>query len=76
MNDYWSVRHTARIRGGHQFTGVHEKIDEWITGMPGTHYDAACGISLINGVTYYHDVVFETEADLIAFKLVFGEYVA
>jgi hypothetical protein len=64
------------IRGGLHFTGIHERIEEWMITVPGAHYDKTTDISWINGVTYYHRVSFLTEEDLVAFKLTFAGFVS
>jgi hypothetical protein len=70
--DPWHLKYCARIKGGQQFTGVHERIEEWIKTVPGSRFDGARGVSYINGTAYYQDLVFDTEEDLVAFKLAFA----
>ena len=74
MRDFWD--HGGRILGGQQYTGIHEKIEEWIEKIPGAHFSKGGGISYLNGKIYHHDVVFQSEEDLLAFKLAFHGSVA
>ena len=70
--DPYRLKYCARIIGGQQFNGVHEEIDEWIHTVPGAYFDKSRSISYIDGVTYFHDLEFATEEDLVAFKLKFA----
>lgn len=75
IQDLWKIKYTARILGGQQFTGIHSKVDEWVSNNPDVHYDKTSGISYINGVTYHSSLVFPNEEDLLAFKLTFAGFV-
>jgi hypothetical protein len=75
IEDLWKIKYTARILGGQQFTGIHQKVDQWIINVPGAHYDKTSGISYINGVTYQNNLVFLNEEDLLAFRLTFAGFV-
>ena len=72
MNAPWNVKHTACIKGGLQFSGVHEKIATWIKKVPGAHFDVKGGCSYINGTIYYAGIVFSSAEDLLAFRLTFA----
>lgn len=72
MSDSLKVRYTSQIKGGLQFSGVHEKIAAWIKKVPGAHFDAKGGCSYINGTIYYAGIVFSSAEDLLAFKLTFA----
>jgi hypothetical protein len=66
------LKYRARIMGGHITNGTHERAAKWIKTVPGARFDNTRGISYMNGVEYYHDLVFDTEEDLLAFKLAFA----
>jgi hypothetical protein len=70
-DDAWKSNYIARIKGGLQFTGVHQHVEEWIKSVPGAKFNRAGGVSYINGVIYFNELKFESEADLLAFKLKF-----
>ncbi len=72
MNDEWAVIYKGRILGGLQFTGVHERVQEWVNTVSGAYFDKLNGVSYINGSTYYNVVIVPTEEDLLAFKLTFA----
>ncbi len=66
----------AYIRGGLQFTGIHERIEEWLPTCHGAHFDKMSDLTWINGKIYYHHVSFLSEEDLVAFKLTFAGFVS
>ena len=72
MNDEWAVIYKGRILGGQQFSGVHERVEEWISTVPGAYFDKLNGVSYINGSTFYNVVIVPAEEDLLAFKLTFA----
>jgi len=76
MTNMFSNLYEIRIYGGLQFTGIHEKISEWMATVPGAHFDKNHDVSWINGKTYYHSIVFLTEEDLVACKLKFVGFVS
>ena len=72
-NDAWRPKYIGRIKGGLQFTGVHELVEEWIESVPGAKWNRPGGVSYINGVIYQNEIQFDSEADLLAFKLKFTD---
>jgi len=70
--DSWRLEFYGRIQGGHLTDGTHERVAEWIKTVPGARFRRGAGVSYINGVVYYHDLVFDTGEDLLAFKLAFA----
>ena len=70
-DDVWKSKYIGRIKGGLQFTGVHQRVDEWIKFLPGVEFSRAGGVSYINGVVYCNELIFDSEADLLAFRLKF-----
>jgi hypothetical protein len=71
MKDELKERHTCCIKGGLQFTGIHEKVAMWIKNVPGAHFIITGG-AYINGIKYYSNIEFDTEEDLLAFSLIFA----
>jgi len=76
MTNLYSNLYEARIYGGLQFTGIHQKIEEWMKTVPGAHFNKTDGVTWINGDVFYHQIVFLTEEDLIACKLKFAGFVS
>jgi hypothetical protein len=73
--DPWAVIHRARIIGGWKDQETYNNIEEWVAKTPGAFFDKARGISYINGQIFFSDVQFETEEDVLVFKLTFPEMV-
>jgi len=76
MTDQHGSYYEAHIHGGLQFTGIHDRVEDWIKEIPGSHFDKLHGVSWINGRTFYHNVVFLSEQDLVAFKLKFAGFIS
>lgn len=64
------------IKGGLQFTGVHAKIAEWVESHPRVYFIKTTAVSWIDGVSYYHKIIFLDEEDYLIFKLTFSEAIA
>lgn len=72
--DLLSIRYEAIIKGGLQFSGVHEKITKWVKTVPDAYLDKSLGISYINGRIFINHIVFKTEEDLLMCMMLFSEY--
>lgn len=66
---------SSEIKGGLQFTGVHEEVSAWIKQNPGSYFNKLGGVSYINDKIYYAEVGFISEEDKVAFLLRFGNLV-
>lgn len=64
-----------QIKGGLQYTGVHDQIEDWVSKYPGVDLDSRGGRSTINGRVFLHGITFKNSADFVAFKLVFDRYI-